>query len=238
MISRSKAKIYLADERGHQETDWFRSCHTFNFGAYFNVNKHPPGDLYVLNDDTLDGGRSLRMLVEERSFVILVPVMGAIAYKEARSKEQLVAAGQALTLVQDKGVEFEIRNPFEEGLINFLQIWIRAGEAIPPSGPCLRTCEDVNRHLNELLSLSPDENESVPHFYSVSIGKFSGRGETVYARKYGSTGIFLFVIEGAFEVEGRLLHARDGLALLTGDTAEIEALSQNALMLVVETGLT
>lgn len=42
------------------------------------------------------------------------------------------------------------------------------------------------------------------------------------------------VLAGAFEVEGRLLHAHDGLALWDTATVELEALSPDALVLVVE----
>ncbi len=126
MIQQTKGKIFLADERGLNETSWFRSWNTFHFGKYQREHKHPFGDIYVLNDDMLDGGRSLRMLVEEYSHVILLPVVGAIKYKDTLGNESLIAAGQAQVYTVDKGVTIEISNPFKEALVNFLQIWIRA----------------------------------------------------------------------------------------------------------------
>ena len=44
----------------------------------------------------------------------------------------------------------------------------------------------------------------------------------------------MFVIEGAFEVQGTLLHARDGLALWGTDKLEKEALSNDAIILLIE----
>jgi hypothetical protein len=55
MIPQSKGKIYLAEERGLNETDWFRSYNTFNFGKYQHEFKKPFSSLYVLNEDTLGG---------------------------------------------------------------------------------------------------------------------------------------------------------------------------------------
>ena len=46
----------------------------------------------------------------------------------------------------------------------------------------------------------------------------------------------LFAIEGAFETEGRLLHARDGLGLWELESIETEALSHGAMMLLIEMG--
>ena len=68
----------------------------------------------------------------------------------------------------------------------------------------------------------------------ISIGKFSGRGETIYKSSSGKC-CFLFVIAGAFEAEGRLLHERDGLALFDTNEIEMEALSNDAMMLLIET---
>ena len=122
MMNRAKAKIFLADERGLNETDWSRSQPTFNFVNYFNEHKQPFGDLYVLNDEVLDAGRSLTICTEEFSVVILLPVIGAIGFKDSSGKENLIVAGQIQMLTVEKGEKIEITNPFDEGLVNFLQI--------------------------------------------------------------------------------------------------------------------
>jgi hypothetical protein len=46
MVQQNKGKIFLADERGHNEMDWFRSFNTFNFGQYQLDHKTPFGPLY------------------------------------------------------------------------------------------------------------------------------------------------------------------------------------------------
>jgi hypothetical protein len=47
----------------------------------------------------------------------------------------------------------------------------------------------------------------------------------------------IFVLNGAFEAKGCLLHERDGLALWDTNEIEMEALSNDAMMLVIETKL-
>jgi quercetin 2,3-dioxygenase len=236
MIQQSKAKMFLADERGLNETEWFRSLNTFNFGKYFNEHKHPFGDIYVVNDDTLDAGRSLKMLIEEDSYVILLPVIGAIAYKDSAGNGNLIAAGQAGILTVNKNETIEVINPFDEGLINFLQIWIKAGGAETKNESYLSTY-NVNKCLNGLLKISPAGLDKLSLPFTVSIGKFEGRGESTHQLKNKKAGLFVFVIEGAFEVEGRLLHARDSLALWETEKIEMEALSNDAIILVVESSL-
>ena len=233
MIRQSKGKMFLADERGLNETNWFRSQNTFNFGNYFSEHKFPVGDIYVINDDVLDGSRSLRMIIEEHSYVILLPVVGAIAYKDSLGNENLIAAGQIQVFDLAKDATIEITNPFKEELVNFLQIWIRAEKISETTIPKLLTY-DVNKYLNSLVKISSQNliTSSLP--FTVSVGKFSGRGETIYKLSNGNSGLFAFVIEGAFELEGRLLHARDGLALWGTEEVELEALSNDAIILIME----
>ena len=234
MIQQAKAKIFLADERGVNETSTFQSRHTFNFGKYFNEHKIAFGDLYVLNDDLLAGGGDIKMLVKEDSYIVLIPVAGAINYKDTDGSHHLVAAGQTKIVAAERGTMMEISNPFREEQVNFLQIWIKTEQPKIPGSTSLITYDDVNENLNSLVqAVQLDGNfDQLP--FALYIGKFSGRGETVYLAKNKTAGVYAFVIQGAFEIEGRLLHAGDGLALLHSATAEMEALSNDAIIVLIE----
>ncbi|HLO38529.1 MAG TPA: hypothetical protein VK173_08565, partial [Lacibacter sp.] len=98
-----------------------------------------------------------------------------------------------------------------------------------PSG--FRYDYDVNKKCGDVVRAVSKRYE-LPAI--LSVGKFSGRAETVYYTERSSANVFVFVLEGAFEVEGRLLHARDGLALWQATSVEMEALSNDALVMVVE----
>jgi redox-sensitive bicupin YhaK (pirin superfamily) len=212
--------------------EWFTSFNTFNFGKYFNEYKHPFGDIYVVNDDTVDAGRSLRMIIEDCSYLILLPVIGAIACKDSSGNDNLIAAGQVEILTVNKEETIEITNPFDEGLVNFLQVWIKAGRAAA-KGSYL-SAYNVSKCINRLLKISPVNfgNTSLP--FIVSIGKFQGRGKATCYLRNRNSGFFVFVIEGAFEVEGRLLHSRDSLALWNIEQIEMEALSNDAIIFTIE----
>lgn len=232
-MKQSPAQIYLAQERGVHETGGFRSATTFNFGTYFHPARQPFAGIYLFNDDVLDAGRTLNMEVPEASFVVLLPVMGAIGCTDPSGEENLVAAGQMQVFTASAGQRFSIRNPFPEGLVNFLQIWIRA--SVPVSGSYLTNYNPAD-HLNQFCALTPPELGKMQLPFSVSLGYFAGRGEATYIPKFADAKCFLFAIEGAFETEGRLLHARDGLGLWELESIETEALSHGAMMLLIEMG--
>src|SRR5882724_8881598 len=112
MITQSKGKIFLADERGFSQTKYLASCNTFNFGNYFNQHKDSFGNIHALNDDTLCGGGSVQISVEEACLLILLPVSGAINYSDSFVNETLIVAGQAQILAANKNITIEISNPF------------------------------------------------------------------------------------------------------------------------------
>jgi quercetin 2,3-dioxygenase len=215
MVPQSKGKIFLSAERGLNELSWFRSYNTFNFGRYYNEHKMPFGALYVVNEDTLAGGRSITMQVEDDSDIILIPIVGAV-----ECDDHFVEAGQTQFLGMPAGTSFTITNPYETELVKFLQVWIKVSGTAAP----------------ELISfdLDTDRNQLLEVNRNVSIGKFDGREEAVYNISQTGNGVFAFVIEGEFEVQYRLLQAGDSLALWEIDQIELEALSNDAIILIVE----
>lgn len=245
MIPQSKGKMFLSDERGHQELDWFRSYHTFNFGQYQHEHKRAIGLLYVLNDETLAGGKSLSLMAEDDSDVLLLPVVGALSVKDAAGNTCLVDAGQCYQATAPAGTTIELSNPYEEHLINFLQVWFKRGKTnIPSCKPAAQLCSfDLYTNKNRLIELfsagpgscppEPEKETSKPYGRQF-IGKFTGRAEITHTITAPYNGLFVFVIEGAFEVQYRMLHARDGLALWDLQEVEFEALSNDAIILVTE----
>ena len=82
---------------------------------------------------------------------------------------------------------------------------------------------------NQLLSIQTPLSKNA--FF---IGQYGGREEDEYVLKNFSNSVFVFVVEGAFEVANRLLETRDGMALSHIETVEFEALSHDAILLLLE----
>ncbi len=229
MLHQSNGKIFLSGERGHTETDWFRSYNTFNFGNYKSVAKEPFQSLYVLNDDTLAGGKGFKLFAEEDSLIFLLPTVGAVTYNDSLGNESFIEAGNAQIFKTPKGTTIEISNPFENELINFLQLWFKYENMMKGECPVQHLFDLANK--NRLLQISFGNKPADPKFY---MGKFDGRAEAVHKLASPENGFFVFVLEGAFEVQYRLLETRDSLALWNFEEAEIEALSNNAIILAIE----
>ena len=229
MIPQSKGKMFLAAERGHTETDWFRSYNTFQFGQYRNPNKEPFGNLYVLNNDTLAGGKSFSLQVEELSVVLVLPIVGAIDYSDSTGNKITLEVGQIQRFTTPAGATLSFKNPYADDPINFLQVWIKKekGEAADSTETVYFDIEEKKNGLIELFATNTGDSR-------VYIGKIAGRQEVVHHVNQDKRTLFVYVLEGAFEVANRLLETGDALALWQTSEIEIEALSNDAIILMIE----
>jgi len=66
------------------------------------------------------------------------------------------------------------------------------------------------------------------------MGQFDCRAEATLLVSKPGNALFAYAIEDEFEVQYRLMHARDGLVLWDLDETGLEALSNNAIIMLIE----
>jgi hypothetical protein len=118
-----------------------------------------------------------------------------------------------------------ITNPYETGSVDFISAWIAQPELNDQPAVTLPFDLTTTDTLHTLFA-SPQ--------IKAHIGKFSGRRDYTFKTSEGNTRLFAFVLEGAFEFKERLLLHRDGLALNAVTEADFEALSDGAIILILE----
>jgi quercetin 2,3-dioxygenase len=220
MKTQTPAIIYKSHLRGCSEDKNQRLLATFNFEGYNNPHRKPFGNLKAFNDEVLAAGYSTTRLLPEDTSCVIIPLTGVIeAGYNGNTTEILPDSG----LVIPSG-EITIKNSYTEDLVNFLYIEVKAPATVVQNF-------NFNLGIRNGLHTFPETGN-----IKGAIGIFDGRQEATYAIP-PKKGLFAFVINGAFEIEGRLMEERDGLALWDIDTIEIEALSENAVVLLLETTL-
>jgi redox-sensitive bicupin YhaK (pirin superfamily) len=234
MITQTECQIYLASQRGQTQLSIYRSFHTFNFGQYQTKDRKSFGNLLFFNDDTLAGGKTFGMQMAQNTGIILLPVVGAIEYSNNLGETGLLEAGQVQIFAAEKGMEYEISNPYETEPVNFLQIGLKNNESFFEAQMQVNDIDlETRNQLFPLFSSEP-KNGGIQQQVFGFIGKYEGREESVYQLKNPDNGIFVFIIEGAFEVQNRLMEARDGLSIRYMDALAYEALSNDAIILILE----
>ncbi|MBD1391758.1 pirin family protein [Mucilaginibacter glaciei] len=216
METLSPGQIYLADQRVLEENNIYRRYRSFN------QDRAAFGYLFVFNDDLLAAGKSVTLTIEEDCYFVVIPVTGEVLVDGIN-----IDVGEVVVRFARIGQIIELRNPYDTDWINFLYLQIKA-DHMP---------EQVNYQFRFDLETSPDKLiditcSTLP--FALQIGMFAGRNEALYQIKENFTLLYAFVIAGAFELQGRLLHERDGLALWGLTEADLEALSNNAVVLLLE----
>jgi hypothetical protein len=219
----TEAVIYLAEKRGCTQSLTYRSFHCFNMAVH--KNKSAFHDLVALNDETLMPAAHVVHSLLTDHMIVLLPVIGKLEYK-LDDEVSAADAGECVLLYGKKGSSLSLTNPYKEEAINFICAWLdhhKSGEQyILPSG------FDLDKTKDTLTTLFTTEH------VKCQIGKFSGRKNVELTLRNAARGAFAFVLEGAFEVEDRVLHQKDGLAISTASKISFEALSNDAILLMIE----
>jgi quercetin 2,3-dioxygenase len=221
----SQGKIFLSNQRGITENDLIKRHSTFNFDSFFNPAKEPIGELYALHDDVLAPNASINLYTREKGFVLIVPLTGHINYFRENGNKTEIHIGNAMIAFLEKNSFIRLQNPYEEELINYLMIGIKTDQVRANEEEILSI--DIS-NLNQLHTITAT---TIP--FKVSFGRFSGSGESEYPINPLNT-LYAFVLAGGFEMDGRLLQERDGIALWGTKSIAMEALSNNAMLLLIE----
>lgn len=224
MISEQHAMIYLSSSRGCTQSDWFRTYHTLNFGSHFNKHRTPFQGLSALNDETLKASHTIAHPAIEDCNVLLLPIVGGINYAIDDNSSSFVDAGESVLIRVRAGSVLHITNPYEYEVVNYLHAWL-TGDVLSETE---KSSIDLPGHENNLITIHAARN------FKAHVGRFSGRIDSVFQSSSEPSYAFAYVIEGAFEFQNRLLESRDGLALSNVTTSEFEALSKDAILLIME----
>ncbi len=222
--TQTSARIFLGYDNGVVENASFRRKQVFS-SAQLPIEHRPPfGRLHTWNEDVLAGGASLPYQSEKDMVDVFIPVVGSFLLHNGK-KSIRVAPGQLLCAASANGSHRSISNPYPEAdtLISFIHIGYR--DSVNSDQNRLRGFDVATAGIAYTLDLGSAK---------FSISRMSGRQVTSYRLTGACNGLFVYALQGALEVEGRLLHPGDGLALWNLTGAEAEALSADAIVIFLE----
>jgi redox-sensitive bicupin YhaK (pirin superfamily) len=93
----------------------------------------------------------------------------------------------------------------------------------------------VKNQLIQIVSPNPDDAGLWIHQNAwFNTGTFDKDYAFEYKLKDKGNGLFIMVIDGTFEVEGQVLSHRDGFGIWDTESVKMNALSENARILLIE----
>jgi quercetin 2,3-dioxygenase len=220
MIEQHPSKIHKADFRASVATNsYWRFASLFGETSEKN-DGNALKNIKKFDEITIQANSTFNYQSYKNQQILVIPIVGAVDFF-SDYENGFVHINQIQFLKNKKGKEIVFKNPYENELVSFILVEIEGYE----SNALL---EFDLKEANQLVTLF-DAKE-----IKMSISIFDARVEGTYKLK-PNHGVFAFVISGAFEFQNRLLEDRDALSIWAIDEIEFESLTQNSLLLIIET---
>lgn len=232
-----KTVFHPSSKRGKANHGWLNSRHSFSFANYHDSSKMNFGLLRVLNDDVVSGGQGFGKHPHENMEIISIPLSGDLKHEDSMGNKTVIREGEIQVMSAGTGIFHSEYNANKEQAVEFLQIWIfPRSQDIPPryDQTELNDLHLANK-LHQVLSPNPsDQGVWIHQDAWFHIGTFNEGIETVYPIKKEGNGIYAFVLEGSFDINGQRLEKRDALG--TWETLElsIRSLDLNSRLLLID----
>ncbi len=207
--------VRASDERGRADFGWLKSAHSFSFGQYFDAQHMGFGNLRVINDDLVAGGKGFGQHPHKNAEIFSYVLGGALEHKDSMGNGSVVSAGGVQYMSAGSGVTHSEFNPSPTEEMRFLQVWLLpAQENTKPAYDTMDiSSEDKNGRLR--LFLSPDGRDgsmTTKADASVYAATLDGNQVINTDLQPGRKG-WVQVAEGSLEVNGISLSKGDGLAI-------------------------
>lgn len=229
--------LHKAETRGHANHGWLDSHHTFSFANYHNPDRMHFGVLRVLNDDRVDPGMGFGTHPHDNMEIISIPLEGDLEHKDSMGTTAVISKGDIQVMSAGTGIYHSEYNRNADKLTKFLQIWVFPNKRNVTPRYDQITLNEADRHnkLQQILSPNPDDAGVWIHQDAwFHMGKFDKDFATDYTIKKHGNGVYLFVLEGSFNVGGIELNRRDGLGVWDTEAIKLTATSADAEILLME----
>lgn len=224
-------RIRNAGERGHADHGWLNTYHTFSFADYYDPQQMGFRTLRVINEDRVQPGCGFPTHPHRDMEIISYVLQGALEHKDSMGNGSVIRPGDVQRMSAGTGITHSEYNHAKDGLVHFLQIWIRPEKhGIKPGYEQRFFAEEEKPRKLRLIASRDGRNGSVTinqdaDLYAVLLEP----GEEVVHPLAKSRHAWLQVARGAVAVNGNALEPGDGVAvsdeeqllISAGDRAEV-----------------
>lgn len=215
-------RIHDRDIRGHNNTGWLDSKHTFSFGNFYDPNRMGFRSLRVINDDRVIPGAGFDMHPHRDMEIITVVLDGALEHKDSLGTGSVIRPGEIQRMTAGKGIfhsEFNLST--EEG-VHLLQIWILPeARGLEPSYE--QKSFDAAKGNGDFVLVGDrygtDGAVTIHQDVKLLLSHLPEGKATSYSFAEGRSG-FLHLAKGRITLNGELLKEGDGAEI--SDTAKID----------------
>lgn len=232
-----KQVLHLAQERGSANHGWLNSQHSFSFANYYNPQKMNFGLLRVLNDDTVAPGMGFGKHPHDNMEIISIPLQGDLEHEDSMGNKAVIREGEIQAMSAGTGIFHSEYNASKSDEVKFLQIWIfpREKDVAPRYDQIELPDLSKANTLHQVLSPNPeDAGIWVYQDAWFNMGTFDKGASRSYDIKRSNNGVYAFILDGSFEIEGQKLNKRDALGLWETENIQIKSLEAGSRLLLID----
>ena len=227
--------FFSADTRGHADHGWLNANYSFSFGNYFNRDRMNFGALRVLNDDTISPGKGFGYHPHENMEIITIPLKGDLEHKDSMGNLGIINEGEIQVMSAGSGIFHSEFNKNSDKSINLLQLWVlpKKENVEPRYDQC--SIQGLRKLNSFYMVLSPHPEDNVMWIHQDAwfhLGDFDKVTSIDYELKKEGNGVYIFVIEGNFNVSNQKLNKRDALGVWNTDIISFKAQPNSRVLLV------
>lgn len=232
-----KTVLHPASDRGMANHGWLNSAHSFSFANYYNPNKMNFGLLRVLNDDTVAPGKGFGKHPHDNMEIISIPLSGDLEHEDSMGNKAIIKEGEIQAMSAGTGIFHSEYNANQDSEVKFLQIWIFPREKDVSPRYDQIALPDLTKKNTLHQVLSPNEEDAGIWIHQDAwfhMGTFDNRVDKSYKVGKAGNGVYAFVLEGCFEVEGQKLDKRDAFGMWETDQIQFKATEPNSRILLID----
>ena len=227
------------DRLGGADHGWLDAKHHFSFAGYHDPARMGWGALRVWNDDTIAPQTGFPPHSHADMEIITYVREGAISHRDNLGNEGRTEAGDVQVMSAGAGIVHSEYNASPSEPLALFQIWIQTGKvgSAPrydqKSFKALRAEDGVVPLVGPLGGTCP---LGIRQDAFIARAIINAEHPCEYRLHKEGNGVYVFVIDGAAEVAGERLRARDALGISGTDTVDVAA-EAHADVLIIEVPL-
>lgn len=227
--------VYTSDSRGFADHGWLRTRYSFSFANYYNPDRIHFGELRVINDDIVAGGRGFGTHPHDNMEIITIPLSGDLAHKDSMGNSSVIREGDIQVMSAGTGITHSEFNHNPDREVRLLQIWVFPDKKNVTPRYDQKSLKDLARDnaLYEVLSPDPEGPGVWIHQQAwFSMGTLSSGWKDTYTLHKENNGVYVLVLEGEMKVAGEKLSRRDAVAVSDVNALELEATTDARVLLM------
>lgn len=230
-----KKAFHAANTRGNANHGWLNANHSFSFANYHNPERMNFGALRVLNDDTIAAGMGFGTHPHENMEIITIPLEGDLEHKDSMGNIGVINEGEIQVMSAGTGVHHSEYNKNADQAVKVLQLWVFPKKQNVTPRYDQMSVRDLKKPNDFYQVLSPNSEDAGMWVHQDTwfhLGEFDVEKSLDYTIKKPGNGVYVFVIQGSFNVEGENLKKRDAIGIWDTETITFTAQSESKVLLV------